>query len=642
MSDTHKNIVLMSYEKGTEEVLKYLSEDELRSIRIVHATFDDTKKIAEKLIQNKEVSVFISAGSNAQILKDNFPYIPLAEIKVTGFDVLNAIIKAKNYSYNMFILMYKYNIEYLSDCKNMINANIIESTYQDALELKRKIHEIKDKSPNSVIIGSSLVCDLASENGMNSVLIYSSSSIKNAVRHAYQLLRVIERDAVRLKQLQAIIDFAYSGIISIDENGYITAFNKMAERIMGVKSSDTINKIITDVIPDLQLTEVLNAEASQINKIQNIENKKVIITKIPITYNNQTRGVVATFLDANMVQAQEQIIRYDAHNKGLVAKYNINDIKGSSKSMIKLKETIKNYAISPLTVLITGESGAGKELVAQSIHNLSTRRNQPFVAINCASLPENLLESELFGYEEGTFTGAVKGGKAGLFEVANGGTIFLDEIGELPLSFQSQLLRVLQEKEVRRLGGNKIIPVDVRVIVATNVNLNLEVAEKKFREDLYYRINVLRIDMPALRTHLEDIPEIAGSFMQNKYANIYYAYKNKWDLIFRLCKTCNWPGNIRQLENFLERLTADSDLLNEEQSYIEKEILNLLKSEELPAKPPEASNINNNSEKNYRGIMKEKILKELVRNNGNRKATAEAIGVSTTTLWRYMKIYNIK
>ena len=228
-----------------------------------------------------------------------------------------------------------------------------------------------------------------------------------------------------------------------------------------------------------------------------------------------SHGAVATFQPIGAIQASEQKIRLTSHKRGLIAKNTLADIAGESDPIVQAKEQAKLYAQSDSTVIIVGETGTGKEIFAQAIHNASPRARGPFVAINCAALPENLLESELFGYEGGAFTGARKEGKPGLFELAHGGTIFLDEIGEMSLAVQARLLRILEEREVMRLGGDRVIPVDVRVIAATNKDLFHKVTQKSFRQDLFYRLCVLQLRLPPLRERLEDIPHLLERFFKS-------------------------------------------------------------------------------------------------------------------------------
>jgi sigma-54 dependent transcriptional regulator, acetoin dehydrogenase operon transcriptional activator AcoR len=264
---------------------------------------------------------------------------------------------------------------------------------------------------------------------------------------------------------------------------------------------------------------------------------------------------VVIFKNTSDTMLDEKYLKKEIYQKGYFGKYTFHDIVGNSEEIIKTKNVAKKLSTTELTVLIEGESGTGKELFASAIHNESKRKNKPFVAVNFSSLSENLVESELFGYEEGAFTGAVKGGKVGLFEQAEGGTIFLDEIGDVSPRVQSRLLRVLQEKEVMRIGGNKIIPVNIRIIAATNQNLRKLVDEKKFRGDLYHRLKVLYLKLPALRNRREDILSLVNHFIileGKEQIDIHESVREKL-----LCYP--FSGNVRELKNTIDYMLAVSN-----------------------------------------------------------------------------------
>jgi len=309
--------------------------------------------------------------------------------------------------------------------------------------------------------------------------------------------------------------------------------------------------------------------------------------------------------------------------------------------MLKIKELAKIYANKSSTILITGESGTGKELFAQSIHNYSKRKNMPFVAINCTTLTETILESELFGYADSSFTGAKKGGKIGLFQLAHNGTIFLDEIGDMPLSFQSKLLRVIQEKQIRPVGSDTIIPIDVRVIAATNKNLREEVTKENFRLDLYYRLNVLRLDLLPLRERPEDIFGLSESIMYKKnLKHTYIKHSNKIKKILSSLLDYKFPGNIRELENMLERM--ELMLENDIYSYSIEDIIRNLKESE--PKEIKTNNITIQEQKvsnRIDDIKKNIIAEKLIKNNGDKVTTAAELGISVSTLYRKLKKYNI-
>ncbi|HHP4617759.1 TPA: sigma-54 interaction domain-containing protein, partial [Clostridioides difficile] len=295
-----------------------------------------------------------------------------------------------------------------------------------------------------------------------------------------------------------------------------------------------------------KITKNLNID-NMIIYIDEID-KKFILSKKPFYLYKNIEGCLITLKDVNNIEILEQKIRSDSVKRGYVAKYKFNNIIGNSSIIKDCIKRAKKMALTDNPILITGETGTGKEAFTQSIHNHSNRKNKPFVAINCASLPSELLESELFGYEDGSFTGAKKGGKKGLFELAHTGTIFLDEIGDMPHDLQVKLLRVLQEKEIRKIGGTSIIPIDVRILAATNKDLEKLIIENKFRMDLFYRISMFTLDLPPLRKRLEDIPLLLESFLKE------LPYKNiKLDKsLLEALNSYTWMGNIRELRNCVE------------------------------------------------------------------------------------------
>lgn len=348
-----------------------------------------------------------------------------------------------------------------------------------------------------------------------------------------------------------IVDNSSDGVLYLDENGYISASNQVFASIMGTDIRNLVNRNVEEIIPQLRNWKVEELERD----IVKFYGRNVVLTKAPVMRNHQIVGYMINMKDVTEIQKLEQELRRKMRNKEHVAIYEFHHIISRNRVMEKNIELAKRLALSSSTILIQGESGTGKEYFVQAIHNYSRRKDGPFVPVNFAALSSSLIESELFGYEEGAFTGAKKGGSPGLFEEAHGGTIFLDEIGDAPLDFQVKLLRVLQERMVRRLGGKKLIPIDVRVIAATNKDLKKLVDEGSFRQDLFYRINVLPLYILPLRDRVEDIPLLIESyiskFTDDRITNIY-------DFIdvcaVEYLKEYKWPGNIRELVNVVEYL----------------------------------------------------------------------------------------
>ena len=352
-------------------------------------------------------------------------------------------------------------------------------------------------------------------------------------------------------------------------------------------------------------------------------------------------SIIIAFQDAGNIQNQEEKIREKLYLKGHITQYTFDDIIGNNYRIIQCIKTAKIYAKNVTNVLLMGETGTGKELFAQSIHSFGERKNKPFVAVNCGAVPDNLLESELFGYVEGAFTGAKKGGKIGMFELAHKGTLFLDEISEIGMDLQVKLLRVLQERKVMRLGGEKLIPVDVRIIAATNKNLLKMVRENNFREDLYYRLNVLVLKIPPLRERVDDIPFFVEYFLE-KYCTLNnLPLKRITEDSIKMLQKYSWRGNVRELENYIERLVV---LVQEDQikaHHIKNYIEDFTEDERILKVSSNISLLNHDANemvidlsKNMKEIEGDIIRYMLEINNGDKTQVAKKLGLGRTTVWR--------
>ncbi|GAA0372134.1 sigma-54 interaction domain-containing protein [Bacillus horti] len=391
---------------------------------------------------------------------------------------------------------------------------------------------------------------------MQDTHFYSAKYIKEIIDLSRELFDSLSHVNLLNQELDAILNTVHDGIIATDDRKNIIKMNNAANRILGLsmKEEDIIGAKINKLFPKLDL-QFSDNEPYHENKLVNVHDKKLVVNKMTIMKEDTKIGDVTAFQDVTRILHLEQDIRKQIQRKGFSSRYTISDIFGNSP---KIKDTIRvmeKIGKTDRSVLILGENGTGKELFAHSIHHLSNRKNGPFVPVNFAGLPESLAESELFGYEEGTFTGATKGGKQGLFELAHNGTIFLDEIGDASLNLQILLLRVLQEMQVMRVGGRRIIPVNVRVIAATNRDLKQLVQEGKFREDLYYRLFVLPLRIPPLRERKEDIPLLIHSFIKDYSAVI----PSIDDDVMQLLLDYHWPGNIRELLSVIQYMTIVMD-----------------------------------------------------------------------------------
>ena len=533
-----------------------------------------------------------------------FSYDPLGQDVLQMCEMLG--VQAKNYIFKSF-----------ADCKTCV---------EDAL---------RDGAVFSV--GGAWTDPWSKKLGLPHVILENSEgTILTALENAIQLRRVQLEEAekqqrfkTQMEMYQAVLNFTHDAILAIDENGRVQVLNPPAERIMGCRAADSVGQPVEAILPNTLLPEVLESGEKQLDQIMQIHQTLCNTNRIPILVDGQRRGVVATFQDVKQLQNSEQKIRLKLHEKGLVAKYAFNDILGDSPAIRSTIQIAQSYAASRASVLILGETGTGKELFAQSIHNASDRRDGPFVAINCAAVSNSLLESELFGYEAGSFTGASRGGREGVFELAHGGTLFLDEIGEIPRETQVELLRVLQEKEIRRVGGSRVIPVDVRIIAATNKDLLQETVEGRFREDLYYRLDVLDLKLPPLRERGDDVKILGIHLFRQLPGGEDPTMQHQFLQLLEEVGPYQWYGNIRELQNFVER----ANILMRSSGASAVRVSDILRRRSDPAPEPRQE-----AESRDRSA-----IEAALRNHpGSMEDAARSLGCSRQTLWRKMKKYGIQ
>lgn len=371
--------------------------------------------------------------------------------------------------------------------------------------------------------------------------------------------------------LNTIADNDYEGVIYVDAGGIVKFISQGYADFLNINRDDVLGRYINDVVPQSSLMDVMRTGRPQYGDVWEINGQHVLVHRWPIIRDGRVVGCLGKSLFKDELSLAREFIRKvkwledeiayyrDELEKERGARYGLDEIIGKSEVISKLKEKVARVAKTNSTVLITGESGTGKELLAHAIHNISPRRNRPFVRINCTSIPEDLLESELFGYEEGSFTGAKKGGKIGKFELAQGGTILLDEIGDMNQTMQAKLLRVLQEREIERIGGNKPIQIDVRVIASTNRNLEEMIGANLFRQDLYYRLNVVLLWTPPLRSRKEDIRLLTDYLINKLNDSLNTVTRGVTPETLQTFELYDWPGNVRELKNLLEQAINLSD-----------------------------------------------------------------------------------
>jgi len=442
--------------------------------------------------------------------------------------------------------------------------------------------------------------------------------------------------------LDILVNYTNEALIIVDENACIREMSKEYINFLGIVKEDAIGKHITDVVDNTRMHIILETGLPEIEEAQKINGNTVISTRIPIWKDGKVIGAFGRILFKDVRELgclykrineiEQELHRYEnKYGKINTARYNKHDIIGESQEIVSLRKMISKVAVSNSNIMILGESGTGKELVAHSIHCDSHRSEKPFISLNCGAIPPELLESELFGYEEGAFTGAKKGGKSGLFLAANGGTLFLDEIGDLPLNMQVKLLRVIQEREIRKVGSTVGKPIDVRVITATNKNL-LELMNKNdFREDLFYRLNVVSINIPPLRMRRDDIAILAKFFIKKIAIRDNLHLESISPGAMEYLKSYDWPGNVRELENTIERAS----------NFIDDD--GIIRPEHLPTKL--TGQVITHSGKHLNDILEEveraAIVDAMMQFDRKKIRVAKELGISRTSLYEKLEKYNI-
>ena len=577
-------------------------------ISIIDNIFSDALLSARDLVERGNVDIFVSAGANAYYLKNTLP-VPVVALKIRQSDLISAVLKARAISHKILILLHEDQAVEWEMLSYLPGVEIVQKSYVTADDANNIFHSLRQQGFGAVV-GSSYICDLAEQAGIPYVMIYSRASCRLLLRRAINLAGEYKRE----RQQQAFADFllANTGTATLVTNREerVIAFNEQARELLSnLYRGRRIDKLLDKRFLD---TDDTVAEGILLNE------RLCRVSKRAFDVDEERVGHIYSIKAAPVSRVEEGRDRVE--------------LVFCSRRMHEATRLLSVYGATPGSVLLRGETGSGKELAAREVHQASVNRDGPFVAINCAAIPSELFEAELFGYADGAFTHARSGGKSGLLEAANNGTFFMDEINSLPMPQQAKLLRVLQDREVRPVGSRKSVALNIKFVAACNHDLLEEVRAGRFREDLYYRLNVFTVQLPSLRERPEDIEPLTRYFIQRLSRRYQLDIEEDafCQVLLPVFKPYQWPGNVRQLENLLERLLVSSSMY-EDLNEFGAAIRHLAPELFEPGSP------GGGDQGHLRQKEQEEILRVLEQFNGNRGQAAEYLGISQTTLWRRLK-----
>lgn len=607
-----------------------------KEIEVALSGLDEAVPIGQRM-EKDGIEVIVTRRGTAYLLRKVLT-IPILSIPTTYHELLSTAKEAAALGRRVLLTAFIDKPKDIHVLEKIFKIKILTISFMDAKSLEKAIIWGKSKGCK-VIIGGGVAIKIAEKHGLKGVeLSISEEAMASILEDAKSVALSRGEEQEKALMYRAIIDSVSEGIIAIDPNGCIITMNKAAKNFFNTPADSALGKPIAEFIPNAPLLKVMKRQIPLLNQVERINQDQFVVNHHPILDGQKTIGGISTLKDiSNVMEAENEVRRSFA--KRLVSKYTIDDFIYRSRVMGEVIEKVRKFAPVDSTVLLCGETGTGKEILSHSIHSLGKRCKGPFVSINCAALPEQLLESELFGYEEGAFTGSRRGGKTGLFELAHRGTIFLDEIGATFLNVQSRLLRVLQEKEIMRIGGELLIPVDVRVIAATNQDLSRKVQTGQFREDLFFRLNTLTIFIPPLRERMDDLPLLIAE-LSKRTARRYglMPIVIPIDYIQKLM-LYPWPGNVRQLSNFIERLVLLSGNTFKPEVFeeLQRELISYSGKQGFNPTPPAMNAVSSYIRTKARDAEAKIIIQALEQANFNKSEAAKKLGISRTTIWRKLK-----
>lgn len=623
----NNEIVIFSVSRTiTQRIMNVLIERKL-DIPVYEFRYSDVLDKAHEMIQSG-TKIIISRGGTAALLRSNIT-IPVIEIAHDFHGVYRILQEANSKSQKIAAVGFPQFCSALRHYQNMTNEEFKICQVYNHHDIENVIKNLSENNYHTVI-GGLTVAEMAQKYNLNAIMGDTDNiSIEQAINESHSLLKYINRENSKLIMSHSALNQAREGIMCIDQLGEIININAAGVELFQCQAGDKLFKkeafkeIYASIINELDIKE----QAIDINGV-------TIHISVRHFSNPKISYAVITGLSQESSLWQNSISK-KSKLRGFSTTWSFDDIIGQSPAIRDVIKKAKLCARHELPIHILGDTGTGKELFAQSIHNHSARSHSPFIAINCAAIPEGILESELFGYADGAFTSARKGGKPGVFEMAMNGTVFIDEISEAPLSVQVKLLRVLQEKQFSRLGGDTLITADFRLITASNKDLRQLVASGEFRQDLYYRINILELSLPALRQRPGDIMLLIQHLLYQQGKQITFT-PDAVDFLHRY----SWPGNIRELQAVIYRLIVLLDI-----DRVSKDVL-LQIGQIAPDDYNESSHFPATGVASDETDLLKKQEKRLIthvieKTDGDRTKASVMLGISPTTLWRKLKQHNI-
>ncbi len=623
--------------------------DELADLRVVPRGFEEAVAEIAAAGPSQRPDVVVAAGSNGTYLKARID-LPVVLVQPTGFDVMQALARARREADLVALVTYGETPVEVRRFASAYGIDVVFGQYRTVQDAEACVLDLRDRGVGAVV-GPGLVNDLAARLGLVPFFVYSRPSVRAAFDNALDLVQATWRETQRRQRLDSVLQHLRDGVVALDARGRVEAINQRLAAVLDIDPAAAAGQPLAALAPDIAFA-LPEADGESLETVRGVS---YVVHRGPLVDNGVTTGAVLTFQESRAVERLDRTLRSRQRTQQFVARYRLDDLSGATPGIERVRQLARRYAKSDATVLIRGESGTGKEMIAQGIHRESPRRDFPFVAMNCGAFPEALLESELFGYEEGAFTGARRGGKVGLIEAAHRGTLFLDEIGEMPLPLQSRLLRVLQEREVVRLGATEPTRVDVRVVAATHRALTEQIEAGEFRADLFYRLNILNLAIPPLRERSADIALLASELLfqaSRREPRVAVRIRTPEDAARSLALVSGalgrhaWPGNVRELQNVVERIVVE--LADSEEDVLTPDVLRSVAPEVFESRrvATGAAAMAEESALTLRerslNTEADEIRAALDACNGDRDRACEMLGISKTTLWRRLSGANGK